>query len=341
MKIIMCSMMLLPSLLWAQAEANESGKLTVSDSTEDVSEQIVLGETEAESETTTDDEAFFTPVEPAVPESIAERAKEANGLLQQRENREQDTVNNPFVLTPHKPNYFLPFAYTSNPNDRAFLGENDSESLQSVEFKFQLSVKFPVAYEVVGRDTSLWFAYTQQAYWQAYNSDISAPFRDTNHEPEVFLVTKPKHDFLGIKPNYVSYGFNHQSNGQSGDLSRSWNRIYVDFLFEVGDTAFSFKPWYRIPESSGNDDNPNIEDFFGYGEFNLIHIIDDYSIDVMLRDNLKTSDNQGAFQVGFNFPLWGKTRGYVQYFNGYGQSLLDYNHKTQSLGFGIMLTNWL
>lgn len=317
MKVILCSMMLFPSLLWAQVESNEL-------------ENTVIEE-----------ESFFTPLEPSVPDSIAKRAKEANGLLQQRVNREFDTVNNPFVLTPHKPNYFLPFAYTSNPNDRAFLGNEDTESLQSVEFKFQLSVKFPVVYEVAGRNTSLWFAYTQQAYWQAYNSDISAPFRDTNHEPEVFVITKPKHGFLGIKPNYISYGFNHQSNGQSDDLSRSWNRVYMEFLFEVGNTAFSFKPWYRIPESSENDENPNIENYFGYGEFNVIHIIDDYSIDIMLRNNLKVSGNRGAVQIGFNFPLWGKTRGYIQYFNGYGQSLLDYNHQTQSLGFGIMLTNWL
>jgi len=337
MKIIMCSIMLLPSLLWAQTESNESKNTTTShiieieNTNDDAISEEEIG----------DDEAFFTPVEPTVPDSIAKRAKEANGFLQQRENRELDTVNNPFVLTPYKPNYFLPFSYTSNPNDRAFLGSDDSESLQSVEFKFQLSIKFPVAYEVVGRNTSLWFAYTQQAYWQAYNSEISAPFRDTNHEPEAFVITKPKHGFLGIKPNYISYGLNHQSNGQSDDLSRSWNRIYMDFVFEKGDTAFSFKPWYRIPESSRNDDNPNIENYFGYGEFNLIHIIDDYSIDIMFRNNLKSSDNKGAIQVGFNFPLWGKTRGYIQYFNGYGQSLLDYNHRTQSLGIGVMLTNWL
>lgn len=328
MKAIACSLVLVPSLLWAESNTVDLvGDATVapqvSDSQEDVDEP-------------------YSPEEPEVPESITKRARDANGLYEQRENRETATASNPFVLTPHKPNYFLPIAYTSNPNDRAFLGDQaNSEKLDSVEFKFQLSVKFPVAYDIVGRDTSLWFAYSQQAYWQAYNSGISAPFRDTNHEPEVFIVTKPKHDFLGIKPSYVSYGFNHQSNGQSGDLSRSWNRFYVDFMFEQDNTAFSFKPWYRIPESSKLDDNPNIEDYYGYGEFNLIHVIDDYTIDLMFRNNLKSSDNRGAIQVGFTFPLWGKTRGYVQYFNGYGQSLLDYNHQTQSLGIGIMLTNWL
>lgn len=318
MKRLLCCLALLPSMLMAQE-------------TESVSV-----ETEHESE------SYFQAEEPEVPESISQRAKEANGLFQQREIRESATVNNPFVITPHRPNYFLPIAYTSNPNDRAFLGDkSDSESLQSVEFKFQLSVKFPVAYGVVGRNSSLWFAYTQQAYWQAYNSHISAPFRDTNHEPEAFIVVKPKEAWFGIKPSYITYGLNHQSNGQSGDLSRSWNRFYVDFLFETENTAFSIKPWYRFPESSDVDDNPDIEDYYGYGEFSMIHVIDDYSIDVMIRNNLDMSDNRGAIQVGFNFPLWGKTRGYIQYFNGYGQSLLDYNHQTQSLGIGVMLSNWL
>lgn len=326
MKAIVYSVVLLPSLLLAQAEISSSDYASI---------ESVEG-----SQLEEDDGSSFYPTEPEVPESIAKRAEKAKGLFQQRVNREASTVDNPFVLTPHKPNYFLPIAYTSNPNDRAFLGDDETESLQSVEFKFQLSVKFPVGYDVVGRNSSLWFAYTQQAFWQAYNSDISAPFRDTNHEPEVFVVDKPKSGFLGVKPSYIAYGFNHQSNGQSGDLSRSWNRFYVDFLFERENTAFSFKPWYRIPESS-NDDNPNIERYYGYGEVNIIHIIDDYSIDIMLRNNLKISENKGAFQVGFNFPLWGRTRGYIQYFNGYGQSLLDYNHHTQSLGMGIMLTNWL
>ncbi|TYL49395.1 phospholipase A [Marinomonas sp. IMCC 4694] len=332
----MLSCMLLPSKLWAQVDDSASNGDPAKDQI--ISGPLLRSEWLPESEAAT---SYF-PEEPEVPESIVKRAKDDNGLFQQRENREASTVNNPFVLTPHKPNYFLPIAYTSNPNDRAFLGDDaGTESLDSVEFKFQLSLKFPVAYDIVGRNTSLWFAYTQQAYWQSYNSDISAPFRDTNHEPEAFIVTKPKNGFLGIKPNYVAYGFNHQSNGQSGDLSRSWNRFYVDFMFELGDTAFSIKPWYRIPENVELDDNPNIENYYGYGELNLIHVVDDYTIDVMFRNNLKPSDNRGAIQVGFTFPLWGKTRGYVQYFNGYGQSLLDYNHQTQSLGVGIMLTNWL
>ncbi|MCZ2723184.1 phospholipase A [Marinomonas sp. 15G1-11] len=278
--------------------------------------------------------------EPERPPTISERAKLSDGLLEQRVRRESATTSNPFVITPHRPNYFLPLAYTHDPNSRNQSEDSLSEeSLDSLEFKFQISLKFPVSTNVLNTNTSLWFAYTQQAYWQAYNSEISAPFRDTNHEPEVFLLYQVK-EAGGFTPKYVSFGINHQSNGRVEPFSRSWNRIFAEFLFEHENTVLSIKPWYRLPESREDDDNPNIEKYLGYGELNLVHVIDDYSIDLMLRNNLRT-DNKGAIQLGFTFPAWGKIRGYVQYFNGYGQSLLDYNNKTQSLGIGVTLTDWL
>ena len=288
------------------------------------------------------EESQYSPTEPLVPDSISQRAKDAQGLFRQRAIREAATVDNPFVLTPHKPTYFLPIYYSSSLDEEAFLGASaDTEKLDNSEFKYQISLKFPLVYDVVGRNTSLWLGYTQLSYWQAYNDTISAPFRDTNYEPELFISTQPKSEFLGIKPEYVSYGVVHESNGQSGSLSRSWNRVYVDFLFEKENTAISIKPWYRFPENSANDDNPDIDKYYGYGEIRLLHVIDDYSVDVLLRNNLRFSDNKGAFQIGVNFPLWGKSRGYLQYFNGYGQSLLDYNNHSQSIGIGVMLTNWL
>ena len=68
----------------------------------------------------------------------------------------------------------------------------------------------------------------------------------------------------------MSLGFVHQSNGRSQLLSRSWNRIYADFIFEIDDFSFSFKPWYRLPENEKSDpldpvgdDNPDIEEYMG------------------------------------------------------------------------------
>ena len=98
MKATMCSMLLLPSLLWAQVESSE-----VDDRSKVETDNVLVAVEEKDEP--------YSPEEPEVPESIAKRAKEANGLFQQREDRETATVNNPFVMTPHKPNYFFVCVY--------------------------------------------------------------------------------------------------------------------------------------------------------------------------------------------------------------------------------------
>lgn len=282
-------------------------------------------------------------MEPESPEPIAERARKANGMIEQRVQYEERTADDPFVLTAHKPNYFLPIYYTGKSGDRGTFNNVDSEQLQDTEFKFQVSLKFPVAKGVLGRDSKLWFAYTQESYWQAYNSEISAPFRDTSYEPEAFITTQPKLDFsfFGAKLAHVNYGVVHQSNGRGEPISRSWNRVYADFIFEHQNTVVSIKPWYRIPESEADDDNSDIEDYLGHGELTVVHVINDVTLDMLLRNNLDFSENRGAVRLGVSFPMWGKVRGYAQYFEGYGQSLLDYNNYTRSFGIGFMLSNWL
>jgi phospholipase A1 len=61
----------------------------------------------------------------------------------------------------------------------------------------------------------------------------------------------------------------------------------------------------------------------------------------MLRNKLDFGENYGAIQLGWSFPLSNNLRGYVQWFNGYGESLIDYNAHTNSIGFGIQLSDWL
>lgn len=282
-------------------------------------------------------------VEPTQPQPIEQRAEQAGDLIKQRVQAEQQNSHAPFVIMAHRPNYILPAKYSPHPDRVNYLGDNDTnEPLDSVEVKFQLSLKIPLAYDLLGKNTSLWAGYTQQSFWQAYNSEISSPFRETNYEPELFMQFKQDDPENSHQLHFSLWrvGFDHQSNGRSRPASRSWNRIYGEFMFASKQDVISIKPWYRLPESSSNDDNPNIEKYYGYGELNWVHVHHNLSFDVMLRNNLR-SQNKGAVQLGMSFPLWGKLRGYVQYFNGYGESLIDYNHSTESLGIGVMLTNWL
>jgi phospholipase A1 len=249
---------------------------------------------------------------------------------------EQITRDNPFVITPHKPTYILPVHYDSHLSAPAEFP--DDVELDPVEIKFQFSFKIELLDGLFDDTGNLSFGYTQQSFWQAYNSGISAPFRDTNYEPELMLGFLTNNKVLGLRNRVIRLGLVHQSNGQSGEISRSWNRLYADFIFERGDFYASLKPWWRIPES--NDDNPDIEDYLGNFELRMLKFAGSQSYGVMLRNNL-AAENRGAIELDWSFPLYRHLRGYVQYFNGYGESMLDYNQYSNSLGLGVMLTNWL
>ena len=278
-----------------------------------------------------------------------EDPKEGSALLKKRLRMEYRVRDNRFAIIPHKPNYLLPVTFNNSPNQESLENSGDERQVDNVEVKFQVSFKTPFWEQPFGENSALFFAYTGQSYWQAYNKDVSSPFRETNHEPEVFAAWATDWQLGGWQIPYFSMGVSHQSNGRSGLGSRSWNRIYTEFAFEQDRWVLAFKPWWRIPEDRktdpldpDGDDNPDIDDFMGYFELYSAYQWDEHNFGIMLRNNLR-SDNKGAFQFDWTFPLddEGKLRGYVQYFNGYGESLIDYNRHVNRLGVGFVLTDWL
>jgi len=186
----------------------------------------------------------------------------------------------------------------------------------------------------------LWFGYTQQSFWQLYNFEDSSPFRETNYEPELLLNVRTRFDILGLTGRFINVGINHQSNGQSDPLSRSWNRIVGSVGLERKRFSLLVKGWYRIPESSKDDDNPDIEKYLGYGEIWGYYFLKEHRFGAMLRNNFSVHHNRGALQVEWSFPLLEWVSGYVQYFLGYGESLLDYDHRVNRIGIGLILKEW-
>jgi phospholipase A1/A2 len=257
-------------------------------------------------------------------------------IIAERMQAEKSTRFNPFVLSPHKQNYVLPVSYNDTPNYQIYnIPEEDFDNL---EIKFQLSFKIPVIEGVLGTNADLYAAYTSLSFWQAYNRRISSPFRETIHEPEAFLVIPNDWSLWGWKNSLMQFGLVHQSNGQGGYLSRSWNRIYANFIFEKDNFLLGLRPWYRVPES--NDDNPDITDYMGHYELRGIYKRGDQTFGLMAR-NLLANGSHETFQLDWSFPLYKRWRGYVQYFNGYGESLVDYNVESHRLGIGLQLTDWL
>lgn len=308
-----------------------------------VSEACLLNELEQAGDDVTVGTLRARCVEPA------STARES--LLLGRIRREQAAESLPSILTPHRRNYFLPATYADDPNEDPFadeLGEVlQNESLDHVEAKFQLSLKFALAQGLLLPRDRLYFGFTSLSFWQAYNRNVSAPFRETNYEPELFWSVPLDWAPFGLDAGVVTLGMSHQSNGRGGTLSRSWNRIYTNFVFEKENLVVSLKPWWRIPEDekedpldASGDDNPDITDYMGNFELTTLYRRHDHEFSLMLRNNLE-SDNYGAVQLEWTFPLWRGVRGYAQYFNGYGESLIDYDAHIERFGIGILLTDLL
>ncbi len=264
--------------------------------------------------------------------------------VSERHRQDEEHVLQPFTLMSHKPNYLLLAAYNSKGYDPEAYQEmfaDPSLDLDDTEAQFQISIKTPLAVNLFNM-MDIYAAYTNRSFWQVYNSN-SAPFRETNHEPEGWLQFNTNWEFLGFTNPQNSLGIVHQSNGRGGVLSRSWNRIYANFIAERGNFAFSLKPWFRLSEDDDNDDNPDITDYLGHYEIRAAYKWKDHVFSAMSRNNLESGFEKGAVELNWSFPL-GKypyLNGYVQYFTGYGESLIDYDNYVNKIGIGICLTDWL
>lgn len=275
----------------------------------------------------------------AVKTSEEIKGKDKESAIQRGERKERRIGTGVLSLSTHRQNYFLPFTYNSNPNRDTYddAGENKPSN---IEVKFQLSFKVLLWEKIFWDKGDLFFGYTQLSFWQLYDKKLSSPFRETNYEPEIFFKFDTEFEVLGLTNRLITIGVNHESNGKSGDLSRSWNRIFAVIAADRGNFAIALKPWYRIPEDNDDDDNPNIEKYMGYGELFGAYRLKGHVFSFMFRNNLR-QNNRGAVELGWSYPITHNLRLYAQYFNGYGESLVDYDHSVNRIGVGIMLNDLL
>ena len=251
-----------------------------------------------------------------------------------------------WTVRPYRPNYVLPLFYTKDPNlnpDSPSQEEQDSTAndIRNTELKFQLSLKSKVGEDLFGTNADLWFGYTQQSHWQVYNEDNSRPFRSTDYKPEIFL-TQPVTANLpfGGRLRMLGAGAMHHSNGKSDPISRSWNRVYLMAGAEWGKFSIVPRVWTRINnEDDSSEDNEDIEDFMGYGDVKFLYDLpNQQSLSGTLRYNPSTS--KGSAQLDYFYPLSKNVNGYVQLFQGYGESIIDYNYENTAIGVGIVLNDF-
>ena len=265
-------------------------------------------------------------------------------------------------LIAYRPSYVM-FRSSSAPNrvpSSPAPGHSVSQAYpwESKELKFQLSFKaelyapnqatedFPLFAKALPCTTPrIWFAFTQQSNWQIFNGAESRPFRESNYEPEViFSCGFAREDVAEL----YNLGISHQSNGRSEPDSRSWWRAYLQYGRGKGDEALLARMWSIIGRDKLTDDNPDITEHLG--RFDLVWRSElkpgpgpGYPLQVLLRHNLKANPSREFVQLDLGLMSFGNSntaRLHLQLTSGFGESLIDYNHRQTTLGIGFSFGTW-
>lgn len=240
-------------------------------------------------------------------------------------------------FAPYEPMYFAlePGALTAQRSSNA---------------KFQLSFAYRLleagpALDAEGRlADGLYMSYTQTSFWDLASD--SKPFYDTSYRPEVWwhqtLVPEAEGYALG-----VAFGYAHESNGKSGDQSRSMDRLFIRPIGEarVGDGwLLGAKPRFFLYLESSDSNNDDIERYRGYADLEgSVERIAGFKLSVLGR--IGSNGRHGAVQTELSYPLARLTGGrlagylYAQSFVGYSETFLSYEWQSEQprLLFGYAL----
>lgn len=206
--------------------------------------------------------------------------------------------------------------------------------------KFQLSFKYRFFDRV-------YFGYTQTSVWDL--SKESAPFYDSNYRPSLYYYYHD--DRKELKNGYLfrlATGFEHESNGRDGSASRSVNTLFAKPAFHFADREGTFlaRVVPKVLVFLEKSDNKDIAHYRGYGDLLLVFdFIKGYGFlnGVQVSADLRKGNrsNYGSVQVDLSWPLGKLTYVQLQYFGGWGETMLDYNRRSPGrLRLGIQVVRW-
>ena len=243
-------------------------------------------------------------------------------------------------ISVYEPTYFLPAYYSFSP-DNAVYGNTlpNGQNLNRLEVKFQIS--FKVAMASSGLAKSVYAAYTQRSYWQFYRE--SAFFRETNYQPELLVAPDNRWNLgAGWDIGFRVSPYVHQSNGRGGSLERSWNRTCADLIFERLDAGgdgweADLRAWVVWRDPAYRRYNPDLAYYLGHFRPSVTYKRGPWELSVVLHNQLESAFRRGSVEASVSHYLGDNWSLYAQYFNGHGQSLIEYNHSTTALGVGFAL----
>lgn len=252
-----------------------------------------------------------------------------------------------FVVRTYRPNFLLPAHYSTRinvaPSSPTHPQGGTFPEYRQTEAELQVSLRAKALQDVLLPNADVWLSYTQQSIWQLWNGQHSAPFRSSDYQPEAMIVVpipdSPGQLAGGWRWRMVQAGVAHESNGEGLPLSRSWNYGYLGTTFTRDDFSLSTRFNWRLGEK-GVDDNPHITDCIGNTEFAASWLPGETTWELTARTSFK-SFHRGSLKLQWTHPIWADRpdglRWYVQLFSGYGETMLDYNHRQNSIGLGFTL----
>lgn len=227
----------------------------------------------------------------------------------------------------HEPNYFLG-------------GDRPTARFQ-FSFKYQV---FDPESEFASEHpwiASMRVGYTQTSLWDV--AGTSKPFTDSSYKPEIFW-SRDRLDSVripGVTQFGLEAGLQHESNGRDGDESRSLNVLYARPVFVLGDPERFH--WRVMPKFVAyvfdQSDNPDVERYRGWCDLRVAAGRRD-ALEVAAQVRVGSGFDRGSVQLDATYPLGSVSDAYLQlqYVTGYGESLLNYDERSESLRFGIALS---
>ncbi|HEY6644710.1 phospholipase A [Povalibacter sp.] len=217
--------------------------------------------------------------------------------------------------------------------------------------KFQISLRYrlfdgdgPLAQRLPWLD-DLYLSFSTTSLWDLGES--SKPFTDSSYRPRLFYANYDLGRAMDGRLRFgIETGFGHESNGKDGDESRSFNMLYARPTVSFGDPD-GLRAYIGplIHNYIADDENPDIKDYRGYVDW-MIGVGSRGGLDFWATLRRGTRSGYGSAELNLSYPLSKLSRGdltgwlMLQYFGGYGESLLHYREKLDSqlrLGVAIAL----
>lgn len=247
----------------------------------------------------------------------------SSNISAQRLSRQQvqDTISKIPAFSMYKDNFFI----TGVPL-------NTEISKETADAKYQISFRQLITRKPLPLDSYLFLSYTQKAFWKIY--DFSSPFEEIIFNPGIHLL-KPIFDKEDKIIGTAFLKVEHQSNGRDSIYSRSWNNVSLSFHGRIlQKTTVAVEAW--IPFGN-KEDNPDLMDYLGYGEVNILQDFQQNKIEAELM--LRKGSEKGALRLRFFYrPFKIENLFFMtEWFNGYGEELISYDSFTNMVRVGFVL----